>query len=74
MSATVFSRNRFTVLVMIGVYPLVTGLLYAIIPLTEGWAMWQRTAILVPLVVVSMVWGIIPLIHRRCGAFLHRKK
>ena len=74
MSATVFSRSRFTVLVMIGVYPLVTGLFYAIIPFTEGWATWQRTAILVPLVVVSMVWAIIPFIHRRCDAFLHRKR
>lgn len=74
MSATVFSRSRFTVLVIIAVYPLVTGLLYAIIPFTEGWAMWQRTAILVPLIAVSMVWCIIPFIHRCCGAFLHRKR
>lgn len=54
-----------------GVYPLATLLLYAIVPLTEGWALWQQTLVLVPIIVVAMVWGLIPLLHRRLAGFLH---
>ncbi|WP_319774291.1 hypothetical protein [Breoghania sp.] len=71
MSTPAFSRSRFTFLVLLCVYPLVTALLYALVPLTEGWAMWQRTAILAPIMVVILVWGLIPFIHRRFGSFLH---
>ncbi|WP_424932559.1 hypothetical protein [Amaricoccus macauensis] len=66
------SRIRFALLVGLGVYPLVTGLLYVIVPLTLEWAIWQRTFVLVPLVVVSMVWGVIPRIHRHFSGFILR--
>jgi antibiotic biosynthesis monooxygenase (ABM) superfamily enzyme len=66
-----FSRPRFALLILAGVYPLVTVLLYAIFPLTEGWSLWQRTLVLVPIIVVSMVWGIIPAIHRRFHGFVN---
>jgi antibiotic biosynthesis monooxygenase (ABM) superfamily enzyme len=69
--ASRFSRPRFALLVLAGVYPLVTVLLYAIFPLTEGWSLWQRTLVLVPIIVVSMVWGIIPAIHRRFHGFVN---
>jgi len=68
--ARVVSRPRLALVMMIFVYPLVTVLLYAINPLTVGWTVWQRTLILVPLIVVAMVWGITPFIHSRFGRFV----
>jgi len=70
-SAVRFSRARFALLVGLGVYPLVTGLLYVIFPLTEGWTIWQRTLVLVPIMVASMVWGLIPTVQRRFHRFLN---
>jgi antibiotic biosynthesis monooxygenase (ABM) superfamily enzyme len=67
----VLSRPRFALLVFAGVYPLVTALLYLIAPLTRGWMFWQQTLVIVPVVVVTMVWGLIPFLHRRFSAFLH---
>ncbi|MAA98493.1 MAG: hypothetical protein CMN87_15095 [Stappia sp.] len=65
------SRPRFALLVFAGVYPLVTLLLYMIQPITTGWDVWQRTLILVPVVVLAMIWGIIPFLYRRFFAFMH---
>jgi formate-dependent nitrite reductase membrane component NrfD len=56
-SSTRFSRPRFAMLVLIGAYPLITSLLYLVFPLTEGWSIWQRTLVIVPLMVSAMVWG-----------------
>lgn len=67
----VLSRPRFALLVFAGVYPLVTLLLYAIVPMTAGWALWQQTLVLVPMIVIVMVWGLIPFLHRRFSGFLH---
>lgn len=67
----ILSRPRFAVLVFAGVYPLVTALLYLVAPLTRGWTFWQQTLVIVPVVVVTMVWGLIPFLHRRFSAFLH---
>lgn len=64
------SRVRFALFVFCGVYPLVTILSYIIFPLTPDWPVWARTLVLVPLIVVSMIWGIIPFINRRLGRFL----
>ena len=44
--ATRFSRPRFAFLVLVGVYPLITALLYAVLPLTDGWPLWQRTLLI----------------------------
>lgn len=59
------SRVRFAVLVFLFVYPLVTALLMIVLPLTPGWPLPLRTLVIVPCVVVTMIWGIIPLIHGR---------
>ncbi|SOC26467.1 hypothetical protein [Stappia indica] len=67
----ILSRPRFAMLVFAGVYPLVTALLYLVAPLTRGWTFWQQTLVIVPIVVVTMVWGLIPFLHRRFSAFLH---
>ena len=47
-----------------------TALIYALAPLTVGWEIWQRNLVMVPIIVVSMIWGIIPRIHRHCGRWL----
>lgn len=64
------ARSRMALLVFFAVYPLVTGLIYIIFPLTEGWQAWQRTLVLVPVMVVSLVYVVIPAIQRRFGRFI----
>ncbi|MBY6091901.1 hypothetical protein ACX9MO_12175 [Pseudooceanicola sp. 502str34] len=64
------SRIRLSLFVFLVVYPLVTTLLYVAGPLTPDWQMWQRTLIIVPMVVLSMVYVIIPRIHRHCHRWL----
>lgn len=63
-------RHRLAFFVFLGVYPLVTALIYLLSSLTPAWQLWHRTLILVPVVVVTMIWCIIPLIHRRLGHLL----
>lgn len=59
------SRIRFALLVFAFVYPLVTLGLMVLMPLTPGWPLPLRTLALVPVIVVAMVWGVIPLIQTR---------
>jgi len=65
------SRVRFAILVAAGVYPLITGLLYALWPFIGSWPMWQKTLALVPLMVPAMVWGLIPAVQRFFKGWLH---
>lgn len=71
-AAARLSRPRFAFLVGLGVYPLITLLLYAVFPLTDGWAIWQRTLVIVPLMVTAIIWGLIPAVHRHFHGFIHR--
>ncbi|MBU2961750.1 hypothetical protein KO516_13180 [Citreicella sp. C3M06] len=64
------SRPRLALFAFLGVYPLVTALLYLLAPLTLDWAIWQRNLVVVPIIVVMMVWVIIPRIHRHLGHLL----
>ena len=64
------SRLRFAGLVLLFVYPLVTLGLALLLPLTPHWPLPARTAVLVPVIVAAMVWGIIPLIQTRLRRFL----
>ncbi len=57
---------RFTCLVLTGASPLITLLLYLIAPFTMEW----RTAILSPLMVVAMVYGLIPMIQTYFARFI----
>ncbi len=65
-----FSRSRFALLVLAGVYPLITTLLYVLAPLTEDWTIWQRTLVIAPIMVVAMVFGLIPTLQRRFAGWL----
>ena len=64
------NRLKFALLVLIGVYPLVTAISYAIAPLTMGWQFWQRGLLLAPIMVPAMVYGLIPFIQTRFRGWL----
>ena len=66
-----FSRPRFALLVLAGVYPLITVLLYLVLPLLDGWPIWQETLVIAPIMVTIMVWGLIPTVQRRFHGFLN---
>lgn len=68
---TRFSRFRFALLVLAGVYPRITAILYAVLPLTEGWTIWQRTLVIAPIMVTIMIWGLIPTVQTRFRSFLN---
>jgi antibiotic biosynthesis monooxygenase (ABM) superfamily enzyme len=68
---TRFSRPRFALLVLLGVYPLITLLLYLVLPLTDGWPIWQRTLLIAPIMVTIMVWGLIPGVQNLFRSFIN---
>jgi antibiotic biosynthesis monooxygenase (ABM) superfamily enzyme len=68
---TYFSRPRFALLVLIGVYPVITLILNLIFSLTAEWTIWQRTLIIVPLMVVMMIWGVIPVVQKQFRSFIN---
>lgn len=65
------SKIRFALLVMLFVYPIVTGLLYLSVAIAPVMALWYRTLHIVPLVVIAMVWGVIPFINGRLRRLLY---
>lgn len=68
------SRLRLALLVGIGVWPIITVLLYLIRPISQGWPIWLTTLALTPAMVIIMIWGLLPAIHRRFGTFLLQKQ
>lgn len=64
------SKLRLALLMLLAIYPLVTALLYIVMPLTEGWSTWQRTMILAPVMVSLIVFYIAPTIQKRFGWFV----
>lgn len=68
---TRFSRPRFALLVLAGAYPVITAILYLVIPMTGGWAIWQRTLLVAPLMVAAMVWVVIPTVQHRFRRFIN---
>ncbi|MFE0016619.1 hypothetical protein ACFWXH_17345 [Mesorhizobium sp. NPDC059054] len=66
-----FSRSRFALLVLAGVYPLITTILYVLAPLTEEWEIWQRTLVIAPTMVTAMIWGLIPTVQRVFRGFIN---
>lgn len=70
-AATRFSRPRFALLVLAGAYPLITGILYVVLPLTEDWPIWQRTLVVAPVVVAIMIRGLIPGVQKAFARFIN---
>ncbi|QJR20457.1 hypothetical protein HKM20_02485 [Pelagibacterium halotolerans] len=57
---------------LIGVYPIITLILYLVLPLTAGWPIWQTTLIVAPIMVAIMVFWMIPQIQKRFAGFIMR--
>jgi antibiotic biosynthesis monooxygenase (ABM) superfamily enzyme len=70
-ATTRFSRPRFAILVLIGVYPVITTILSVVLPHTDGWTIWQRTLLIAPLMVSIMIWGVIPIVHKQFRSFIN---
>lgn len=66
------SKFRLAIVMLAAVYPFVTALLYVVLPLTDGWPLWQRTLVIAPVMVFSIIYGIAPAIHRHFGWFVAR--
>ncbi len=66
-------RWRQAMLTFLAVYPVITAYIYAIFPLTDGWAIWQRTLLLAPLMVLTIVYVIAPQLQKRFGGFIMGK-
>ena len=64
------ARARLATLVLIAVYPLITAIIYAVAPFTEGWPIWERNFVIAPLMVVAMIYLVIPTIQKRFGKFI----
>ena len=67
-------RLRLTLLMTLSVYPVVTLYLYVLMPLTDGWDIWQRSLILVPMMSATIVLLVVPFINRRFSAFIAGRK
>ncbi|MBV2185419.1 MAG: hypothetical protein KUL88_12880 [Rhizobium sp.] len=72
-SRPVPSKFRLALLMLAAIYPFVTAILYILMPLTENWPLWARTAVLAPVMVFSIVYGIAPVIQRRFAWFILRR-
>ncbi len=66
------SKFRLAMMMLVAVYPFVTALLYIVLPLTESWPLWQRTLVIAPVMVFSIIYGIAPAIQRHFGWFVAR--
>ena len=68
------SRVHLALATLIPVYPLITTILYVVLPLTEGWTIWQRTAVITPIMVFAMIFIVSPFIQKRFSGFILREK
>ena len=66
------SRVHLALATLVPVYPLITTILYIILPLTEGWTIWQRTAVIAPIMVFAMVFLVSPFVQKRFSNFFLR--
>ena len=66
------SRVHLALATLVPVYPLITTILYIVLPLTEGWTIWQRTAVITPIMVFAMVFIVSPFVQKRFSGFFLR--
>jgi antibiotic biosynthesis monooxygenase (ABM) superfamily enzyme len=64
------SKLKFALLMIVAVYPIITLLLYVVMPLTASWAIWQRTLLIAPVMVLSIVFLVSPTVNRHFGWFI----
>lgn len=65
-------RLRQFLVTLLGVYPIITLILYLVLPLTSGWQIWQTTLIVAPVMVAIMVFWMMPAIQKYFGRFIMR--
>lgn len=65
-------RFRLSFLLIVAVYPLITTLLYVLMPLTSTWETWHRTLVITPVMVSLIVFLVTPAIQRHFGWYLLR--
>ncbi|ODT69297.1 MAG: hypothetical protein ABS75_17390 [Pelagibacterium sp. SCN 63-23] len=68
------ARLRMTLMMTVAVYPIVTLYLYILMPLTDGWSIWQRSLVLVPMMAATIVLAVVPFITRHFGTFIAGRK
>lgn len=61
---------RLALVMMVGAYPLVTGLLALLAPFVGGWPLPVRTLVFVPCMVLGMTFVITPLVRRLAGGWI----
>ena len=66
------SKLHLALALLLPVYPLITAILYIVLPLTDGWTTWQRTALIAPVMVFAMVFVITPFVQKRFANFILR--
>ena len=66
------SKPHLALVTLLPVYPLITAILYVVLPLTEGWTIWQRTALITPVMVFAMVFVVSPFVQKRFANFFLR--
>jgi antibiotic biosynthesis monooxygenase (ABM) superfamily enzyme len=64
-------KIRFALVLMLGVYPLVTALQYMLAPFTAGLEIWQRTLLFTPLMVITMMFVMVPFIQKTFAGFIN---
>jgi len=69
---TIFTpaRIRLALLLVVAGYPVIPAYLYALGALTASWEMWQRTLLLVPMMVLTIVFVLMPAIQKQFGSFI----
>ena len=68
------ARTRMALLMTLAIYPIVVVYAALISLITPGWEFWQRSFILVPLMVTSIVFFIVPFITTRFAGFIAGRK
>ena len=74
MQPSLASKLRMALVMTLAVYPVVTLYLYVLMPLTQGWDIWQRSLVLVPFMATTIVLVVVPFIGRHFGGFIAGKK
>lgn len=74
MHPSLAAKLRMTLVMTLAVYPVVTLYLYILMPLTQGWDIWQRSLVLVPFMASTIVMLVVPMISRHFSGFIAGRK
>ncbi len=66
------TRWKLWLLIVVTLYPVITVAVTVAAPALDRLPVYARFAIIVPIMVAVMLWIVVPLLHRLCGAWLMR--